>query len=73
MWNTPYEIPGGNNKDNSPLIKQWPNPLSESMPKNNMMMQSPILLRLLERFPILQRLLDQVSNFRDQTQTIFNF
>ena len=24
IWNTPYEIPGGDNKDMSPLIKQWP-------------------------------------------------
>jgi len=31
IWNTPYEIPGGDNKDKCPLIKQWPNTLSKTM------------------------------------------
>ena len=34
MWNTPYEIGGRDNKDNCPLIKQWPNSKSKSIPGN---------------------------------------
>ena len=31
MWNTPYEIDGGNSKDNCPLIKPWPKSKSKSV------------------------------------------
>ena len=54
MWNTPYEIVGDSNKDNCPLVKQWPNSVSIDIPRdkttNNM-----ILLRLFERFLLLER------------------
>ena len=26
IWDTPYEIEGGDNKDTCPLLKQWPDP-----------------------------------------------
>jgi len=31
IWNTPYEIEGGDNQDNYPLIKQWSNTKSKDM------------------------------------------
>ena len=30
IWDTPYDIPGGENKDRYPLVKQWTNSLSIS-------------------------------------------
>jgi parallel beta-helix repeat protein len=55
MWNTPYEITGGDNKDNCPLIKQWPNSASIDMPRDkalnnpflNWLQSHPILFPLL--------------------------
>ena len=57
MWNTPYEIYGGNNRDDCPLVKQWPNSASKDIPRNRVNYKS-LFLRFLERFPMLQRLLD---------------
>jgi len=58
MWNIPYEIEGRDNKDNCPLIKQWPNPRGRTIPRNKALFNiHPILLWLFERFPILRHLL----------------
>ena len=59
MWDTPYEIPGGDNKDNCPLIKQWPDSRTRTILRNKALLiqQYPILLWLLERFPILKNLI----------------
>ena len=57
MWDTPYEIEGGDNKDNCPLIKQWPNLKSRELPRNRASCNS-LLLWFLERFPLLERLLN---------------
>jgi len=34
IWDTPYEVPDGNNKDMYPLLKKWSKSLSNYMPKN---------------------------------------
>ncbi len=34
IWDTPYEIGGGNNNDTCPLIRQWSKPLSKTTVKN---------------------------------------
>ena len=57
IWDTPYEIEGGDNKDNCPLIKQWPNSKSRELPRNRASYNS-LLLWFLERFPLLERLLN---------------
>jgi parallel beta-helix repeat protein len=57
MWDTPYEINGGDNKDNCPLIKQWPDSRSGTITRINTIIH-PILQWLLERFPLLERLLN---------------
>ncbi|MCK4365280.1 MAG: right-handed parallel beta-helix repeat-containing protein [Thermoplasmatales archaeon] len=50
MWDTPYEIPGGENKDSCPLIKQWPDSKPRTISRNTASYSS-YLLRFLERFP----------------------
>jgi len=63
MWNIPYEIPGGDNKDNCPLVKNWPNSASKEITQNKAI-NRPIL-NFLQRFfeshsnifPFLQQLL----------------
>jgi nitrous oxidase accessory protein len=55
MWDTPYEIERGNNKDNYPLIKRWPNSVSIDIQRNKIT-NNVLLLRILERFPLLQQL-----------------
>ena len=52
MWDTPYEISGGNNTDNCPLVKEWPNSVSIDISKNKAV-TSNMLLRILDRFPLL--------------------
>ena len=57
IWDTPYEIPSewrGNNYDTCPLINQWPDSFSKSVQNNEYVWLS----RWLERFPILQKILD---------------
>jgi parallel beta-helix repeat protein len=62
MWDTPYEIPGGDNLDNCPLVKEWPNSVSIDNSKNKAVTNF-LLIWLLERFPLLQRLLDVWRSF----------
>ena len=53
IWDTPYEIPEGDNKDNYPLINQW----SKSKPRTitrNMVTFNSLFYWFLERFPILR-------------------
>jgi parallel beta-helix repeat protein len=50
MWDTPYEIPGGDNKDMCPLVRQWPNSVSIDLPRNKAIQTSP-LLNFLENYP----------------------
>ena len=57
MWDTPYQILGdGKNNDNCPLVNQWPKSKSKHIPNNKVISKSP-LLRFLERYPLLNRLL----------------
>jgi parallel beta-helix repeat protein len=51
IWNTPYEIPGGENKDMFPLIKQWPDAVSKISPYN----QNVWFQRGIDRFPLLHQ------------------
>jgi parallel beta-helix repeat protein len=55
MWDTPYDIPDGNNKDNCPLINQWPKTRIRFDPRVKSSFH-PILHWFLERFPLLERL-----------------
>jgi len=57
IWNTPYEIEGGDNQDNCPLIKQWPDSRTRTTSRTQTIVH-PILHWLLERFPLLERLLN---------------
>ena len=56
---TPYEIPGGDNKDMCPLINQWPNSKSRVISRNTPSYDF-YWLRFLERFPLLERLLNLI-------------
>jgi len=52
IWNTPYKIPCGDNKDMYPLIKQWPDSVSKTKPENKPFnFNFPLLSWLFERFP----------------------
>ena len=54
VWDTPYQIPGRDNKDNRPLIKQWPKS-STTNPRTETTIF--LLIRwLIERLPIIERL-----------------
>ncbi len=55
IWDTPYEIPGGDNKDMYPLINQYPKSVikTKSIPKP-FIFNFPLLSWLLDRFPLLQ-------------------
>jgi parallel beta-helix repeat protein len=55
MWDSPYEIQGGNNTDNCPLVKEWPNSVSTDISRDKST-DNMLLLRILERFPLLERL-----------------
>jgi parallel beta-helix repeat protein len=55
MWDTPYEISGGDNQDNCPLVKQWPNSVSIDISRNKVT-NNVLLQRILGRFPLFQRL-----------------
>ncbi|UCF50678.1 MAG: right-handed parallel beta-helix repeat-containing protein [Thermoplasmatales archaeon] len=58
IWDTPYEIEGGDNSDDCPLIKQWPKSRSITISKTRTITQlHPILQWLIGLFPMLERLL----------------
>ncbi len=56
MWNTPYEISKGDNKDMCPLVKQWPNSKPKTITRN-ILTYNPVWLRFIDMFLILQRIL----------------
>ncbi|KYK20800.1 hypothetical protein AYK24_03695 [Thermoplasmatales archaeon SG8-52-4] len=60
IWDTPYEIPGGDNQDNCPLIKPWPKTKSKHNSDSRAVLISP-LLRFLERYPLLNLLLQRLT------------
>jgi parallel beta-helix repeat protein len=58
IWDTSYEIEGGDNSDDCPLIKQWPKSRSITISKTRTITHiHPILQWLIERFPLLEKLL----------------
>ena len=58
IWDIPYEIEGGDNQDNYPLIKQWSNTRTRTIPRNKAFLTTiPIFQWLLQRFPILKNLM----------------
>jgi len=59
IWDTPYQIQGRDNKDNRPLIKQWPK--SSTTKPRTITAINPILKWVLEQFPILEKLLFYVA------------
>ena len=59
IWDTPYEIPGGDNKDNCPLIKQWPDSRTRTIPRNKVTFNYLFhwfLERITNIFPILRHI-----------------
>jgi parallel beta-helix repeat protein len=60
IWDTPYEIPGGDNQDNCPLIKPWPKTKSKHNSDSRAVLISP-LLRFLERYPLLNLLIQRLT------------
>jgi len=67
IWDIPYEITEGDNKDMYPLIKQWPNTLSKNLPKNKLL-TIPIVYKFLEKlilyFPIFKQVLNYHSIYK---------
>ncbi|UCF50003.1 MAG: right-handed parallel beta-helix repeat-containing protein [Thermoplasmatales archaeon] len=60
IWDTPYEIDGGQNKDNYPLINQWPKSRSSNTLETRLTFNNLFLLlfeRLSNIFPILRYIL----------------
>jgi parallel beta-helix repeat protein len=55
IWDTPYQISGRDNKDNRPLIKQWPK--SSSAKPVTKTTFNFILKWILDQFPILENML----------------
>ncbi|KYK33391.1 MAG: hypothetical protein AYK22_09060 [Thermoplasmatales archaeon SG8-52-3] len=60
IWDTPYEINGGNNLDSCPLINQWPKSSSTYNPRISTSFNS-LFQSLSERFPILNLLLNLIK------------
>jgi len=59
IWDTPYEIPEGDNKDMCPLINLWPDPVSKPSLKN----ENRWFHTLSGRLPFLQIMFSVVSRF----------
>jgi len=59
IWSKPYKIPDGSNKDRYPLIWEWPNSKPRTLVMNTPS-YSYYLLRLLEHFPLLEKLLSLI-------------
>jgi hypothetical protein len=63
MWDTPYEIEGGDNQDNCPLVDQWSNSVAKDIPQDKVF-NRPILNWLQSHpslFPLLQKILQQLG------------
>jgi parallel beta-helix repeat protein len=56
MWNTPYEIYGGNNTDSCPLVNQWPDPRPRTITRDTSI-NYLFLMRLLDVFPLLKEVI----------------
>lgn len=56
IWDTPYDIKDEDNKDNFPLIWQWPKSRTRTITRTQTTIH-PIIQWFLERFPILEKLL----------------
>jgi parallel beta-helix repeat protein len=52
IWNTPYDIPNGNNQDRYPLIKSYHNSLTKTRTIN--LISFDILNKVLNRFPMME-------------------
>jgi parallel beta-helix repeat protein len=55
IWDTPYEI-SEDNKDNFPLIKRWPEPVSKISPNS----ENVRFQRWVDRFPLLNQLIIRI-------------
>ena len=62
IWDTPYEIPGGDNQDNYPLIKPFNKPRTRTITRN-MEIFNNLLHWFLERFPFLEILFNNLRRF----------
>ena len=60
MWNIPYEIDGGDNKDNCPLINEWPSPKPRTITSDTSIF-NPFWQGFIDMFPILVRILGLLS------------
>jgi len=58
IWDTPYEIEGGDNQDNYPLIRQWSKTRTRTITRNIVSFNS-LFQWFLEQFPLLQKLIQQ--------------
>jgi parallel beta-helix repeat protein len=56
IWDTPYEIAGGDNKDMYPLIREWPNVKPRTITRDTTPYDS-FFMRFLDGFPILKEVL----------------
>jgi parallel beta-helix repeat protein len=54
VWDTPYQISGRDNKDNRPLIKQWPKSSTEFTRDKNSVLN--LFQYLFEQFPALEKI-----------------
>ena len=62
IWDTPYEIEGGDNQDNYPLIKPFIKPRTRTITRN-MATFNLLFYWLLERFPFLEILFNNMRKY----------
>jgi parallel beta-helix repeat protein len=60
IWDTPYEIPGKYERDNYPLIFQWPDSKTKTLTRNTSI-DKTYMLRFFNLFTILHRILDLIK------------
>ena len=60
IWDTPYEILGGENKDRCPLIKQWPKTRTRNTQYQTI--AHPVFHWFLERFPLPEAVVSRIIN-----------